>query len=112
MNCKPCCAASCHTGNVDVAVRLFNELKQVSRAGIDLWTYSCLIKAFSCAVAASTNRKKQLILSQRAFAVMDDAIARGLTITSVVWNALLDTTVKAYQLERGFQVSAMGIQHG
>lgn len=58
-------------------------------------------------MGAQGNRKEQLVLLERAFGVVQDALSMHVPLDAAVWNALLACAARSNQLERSFEVLDM-----
>jgi hypothetical protein len=87
------CAAA---GDVPEAFAAFQRAQAAAAAAagpLDSHVYGALIAACAAGIRArSSERKDQLVLLDRAFGVLQDAMAAGAQLDTPAWNALLMCT--------------------
>lgn len=72
---------------------------------LDSHVYGALIAACAQGIKAnSSDRKDQLVILDRAFQVLQDAMDSGVHLETPVWNALLMCAGRCRQLQRCFEV--------
>ena len=98
---KACAAA----GDAEQAFQLYSEMKA---AGVktEKHVYATLISACSEQIAATplSDRRTQLVLLERAFALVDGMSEARVNPDAAVWNALVTAAGRAGQLQRSFDV--------
>lgn len=98
---KACAAA----GDAEQAFQLFSEMKATG-IKTEKQVYATLISACSEQIAATplSDRRTQLVLLERAFALVEGMHAARINPDAPVWNALVTAAGRAGQLQRSFDV--------
>lgn len=96
------CAAA---GDAEQAFQLYGQMK-AEGVTADKMVYSAVVKACAEQIdrLPASERRKQLVLLERAFALIDDLKCARIPTDAAVWNALVTAAGRAGQLQRAFNV--------
>jgi PPR repeat len=98
-------AACAAVGAADEAFRLVEQMK-LDRVRMDGKACTALIDACGAAIKriGPSRRREQLVLLERASAVLERARQSFAEADPGVWNALITAAARSYQLQRAFQI--------
>lgn len=106
---KVCASA----GDAEAAFRLYSEMKA---AGVkrEKQVYTTLVSACAEQIGAThaTDRRTQLVLLERAFALVDTMESSRIQLDPPLWNALVTAAGRAGQLQRAFDVLEQMMSRG
>ena len=92
-------------GNADAAQRLYLEARsRCAQAERSLPLYNATLAACCTATRLCTQRQRQLVLSERAFAVMEDLLAAGMRPTGDTHHLLMACAAYSQQLRRAWDI--------
>ena len=100
--------AAAATANADVAFSLYSEMRKegatASPCAMTITTVidACTREIIKLADCPAKNRRTQLVLMERAYQVFTDGESSGIRPDLPMWNALINATGRAEQLDRSF----------